>query len=270
MPWWRHFSTLDLDQVRCPSFAGDSLSSATTEFPGWTLCSSSNTSAPDPPTSNGGPTTPWGVVTTNYKAMTATHFGCIQNPANFGSMQQYYEPPNGVIVPMETQASSGTAIRSIIDGTSKTITLVESKEQRVSSWYDGTASYVTAVPIGNCTTLNNMTASNNNPIQPFRTNVMMANSTISAYFWRMPPGGVTALNYGPKVMGQFYFGNFNGALPSSNITNWEWGPSSDHSGGIVMHSFGDAHVQGIDETIDPTLYVQLSTRAGREPAAVPE
>jgi hypothetical protein len=257
--------------VRCPSFAGDAITSSTTEFPGWYLCNTNNMGYPDQPSTGWPPPTPWGVVTTNYKAMTATHFGCIQNPANFGTgMEAFYEPPNGVIVPMQTQASTGTAIKSIIDGTSKTITIVESKEQRVSSWYDGTASYVTAVPIGNCQSLNNMTAGNNNPIQPLRSNIMAATSNVSAYFWRMPAGGVTALNYGPKVTGQFYFGNFNGALPNSNITNWEWGPSSDHSGGIVMHSFGDAHVQGMDETIDPTLYVQLSTRAGREPAAVPE
>ncbi|HTM53844.1 MAG TPA: DUF1559 domain-containing protein [Pirellulales bacterium] len=275
MPWWRHFSTLDLDQVRCPSFAGDSLSSVVMEFQGWYNCASAN--QPDPPTSQGGPSTPWGVVTTNYKAMTATHFACLQPPMNITSAQAMYaEPPNGVIVPMDTQASTGTAIRSIIDGTSKTITLAESKEQRISSWYDGTASWVTAVPIGKCPSgqLTNQTPSTGAPAQPYRTNIMMANSNVSAYFWRMPQGGVTALNYGPKVQGQYYnFGSgFAGgdALPQFNVSQWEWGPSSDHSGGIVMHSFGDAHVQGIDEAIDPTLYIQLCTRAGREPAAVPE
>jgi len=32
----------------------------------------------------------------------------------------------------------------------------------------------------------------------------------------------------------------------------------------------DAHVQGIDEGINATLYIQLCTKAGREPAPVPE
>jgi len=273
-PWWRHFSTIDLDQVRCPSFAGDSITSGENTFPGYGACSSIGSTNPNPPTSNGGPPQPWGVVTTNYKAMTATHFGCIQNPTGImgAGMEAFYEPPNGVIVPMETQASQGTAIRSIIDGTSKTIVIAESKEQKVSSWYDGCASYVTAVPIGSAQALNNQTAGPTTPIQPMRVTIQQAGSNISTFFWRMAPGGVTALNYGPKVSGQFY--NIGvpivNVLPNSNISQWEWGPSSDHSGGIVMHAFGDAHVQGIDEAVDATLYVQLCTRAGREPAAVPE
>ena len=142
--WWRHFSTIDLDQVRCPSFAGDSLAPAGT-FPGWDKCSSMYM-----PVAMNGPTTPWGVVTTNYKAMTATHFGCLQNPnvnpPAFDGINS--EAPNGVIVPPVNASSQGTAIRSITDGTSKTIVIAESKEQNYSSWYDGTASWVVAVPIG--------------------------------------------------------------------------------------------------------------------------
>jgi len=274
-PWWRHFSTIDLDQVRCPSFAGDALSTGVDTFPGYKACAM-DTQVDPPPDPK--PSTPWGVVTTNYKAMTATHFGCLQNPTAFagGAMDQYYELPNGVIVPPETQASQGTAIRSIVDGTSKTIVLAESKEQKVSSWYDGVASWVTAVPIGKCPmgVYNNQTPSASSPAQPIRQNVQQAQSNVSTYFWRMAPGAVTALNYGPKVAGQYYnFGqNFAGGdiLPQFNVSQWEWGPSSDHSGGVVMHAFGDAHVQTIDEAIDATLYVQLCTRAGREPAGVPE
>jgi prepilin-type N-terminal cleavage/methylation domain-containing protein len=266
-PWWRHFSTIDLDQVRCPSFAGDPISTANTKFPGYAACDSTNA----PSTMMNGPATPWGVVTTNYKAMAATHMACVQNPtmipAPMANGTSTAEPPNGVLVPPANATSKGTALRSIIDGTSKTIVLAETKEQIYSSWYDGTTAWVVAVPLkGN---LYNMSLPG--PIQPMRIPTMTVGSNIQTNFWTMPQGGVTALNYGPKTISTQYFsaapagGSF---LPA--VTLWEWGPSSEHSGGIVMHSFGDAHVQGIDESIDATLYLQLVTKAGREPASVPE
>jgi hypothetical protein len=50
--------------------------------------------------------------------------------------------------------------------------------------------------------------------------------------------------------------------------NWSWGPSSDHPG-VVLHAWADAHVSSIEETVDPVLYIQLVSRAGREPASDP-
>lgn len=264
--WWRHFSTIDLDQVRCPSFSGDAIAEGANNFPGWNLCASGNQDAPDFRMTNG-PTTPWGVVVTNYKAMTATHFGCLQNPATpgLGNMAQSYEPPNGVLVPPLNATSTGTGLRSITDGTSKTIVLVESKEQVYSSWFDGTASWVVAVPLGASPTFDNQaTMPATFAMQPRR--IPLSSGAISTYFWTMAPGGQTALNWGKKP--DRYF-NLGFTFGNGIFTNWEHGPSSDHSG-IVLHSFGDAHVQGIDEGIDATLYVQLVTKAGKEPAPVPE
>jgi hypothetical protein len=43
------------------------------------------------------------------------------------------------------------------------------------------------------------------------------------------------------------------------------GPSSDHSGGIVLHVFGDGHVGQITTDIDSTLYMSAFSRAGSEP-----
>ncbi len=268
LPWLRHFSTIDLDQIRCPSFAGDSLATAT--FPGWNQCQS--TMMPDNSnlTSGGGngPAAPWGVTITNYKAMAATHMGCMQDPGLLGMNPMFAELPNGVIVPPATNSSTGTAIRSIIDGTSKTIVIVESKEQRYSSWYDGTASWVTAIPLGSAP-LTNQSPQQQQPAQPYRT-MPAATAADKTYFWRMVDGSVTALNYGPKVVGQNFYTIGTPPLKSGVFTEWGWGPSSDHSGGIVLHAFGDAHVQGIEESIDPTLYIQLCTKAGKEPASVPE
>jgi prepilin-type N-terminal cleavage/methylation domain-containing protein len=268
--WWRHFSTLDLDQVRCPSFSGDAIAGGVDNFQQWALCSSSNTMAPDYRSMNG-PTTPWGVTVTNYKAMTATHFACLQNPntPGLGGMASTYEPPNGVIVPPLNASSTGTGLRSVTDGTSKTIVIVESKEQVFSSWFDGTASWVTATPFGaNQDFSNTMTVTPNKPMQPIRINSSTVTpGTISTFFWKFNDGGQTALNYGNKSQNRYF--NLGTFFPGTWYTEWIHGPSSDHPG-IILHSFLDAHVQGIDEGIDATLYIQLVTKAGKEPAAVPE
>lgn len=262
-PWWRHFSTIDLDQVRCPSFSGDSPTTAT--YAGYTQCSS--TSQPDPPTSAGGPQTPWSVVTTNYKAMASSHFGCIANPTTRttlkGSMPPQAEDPNGIIVPPETLQSQGTAIRQIIDGTSKTIIVVESKEQLVSSWYDGTTSWVVGVPL---TSASGFTA----PNQPRK--ITVTTGGITTQFWQFDPTlgtPVTALNYGKQDPNLYFSLASPWHVSMTQFTQWKFGPSSDHSGGVVLHAWGDAHVSSMGEDVDPNVYIQLITKAGREPATDP-
>jgi prepilin-type N-terminal cleavage/methylation domain-containing protein len=262
-PWYRHFSTIDLDQVRCPSFSGD----APSTHSGYN--STTTASQPDPPTGNNVPSTPWATVTTNYKAMSATHFGCMAVPTTGGqrvtlkgTTPPQAEDPNGIIVPPETPQSQGTAIRQIIDGLSKTIVVVESKEQQYSSWFDGMTSWVVAVPL---TSASGFTT----PNQPKKITAVVGG--VTTQYWQFDPAGgtpQTALNYGrePNV-------NFCTASPwnaaGGSITQWKYGPSSDHSGGVVLHAWGDAHVSSMGEDVDPTIYIQLVTKAGREPATDP-
>ena len=144
--WWRHFSTIELDEVICPSFAGEPQSG----HPNYVQYSSGNQSpAPTPP-----PNEPWNVIITNYKAVCATHFACMVEPnMTLATIQRLgmatvAELPNGVIVPPVTASSNGTKIGAILDGTSKTIVLAETKEQRVSSWYDGSTAWLVAAPAG--------------------------------------------------------------------------------------------------------------------------
>ena len=50
-----------------------------------------------------------------------------------------------------------------------------------------------------------------------------------------------------------------------------WGPSSNHSGGVVVHGGVDGSVHNITPDIDPTLYMRLITIAGGElDAAMPD
>lgn len=160
-------------------------------------------------------------------------------------------------------------MRSIVDGTSKTIIVVESKEQNYSSWYDGNASWVVAVPLNQASLTSNVSGAYT-PLQPIRQNIVVVGFP-PTYFWQMPPGGQTALNYGPKTDTQvmFHAGFPVSPLVSSGYNNWLWGPSSDHSGGTVMHAWADAHVSGIAEDVDASVYMHLVTRAGKEPDSDP-
>ncbi len=266
-PWWRHPSTLDLDEVKCPSFSGDSASTATAYYSPF-----SSVNQVDAPPLNGGPATPWQVTITNYKAMTATHFGCVQNPINITAVNMMSaEYPNGIIIPPINAASQGIAIRQILDGTSKTILVAESKEQQYSSWYDGTCAWVVAIAMGTSASLTNASnASGLTPIQPVRTLVQSASGTLTTYYWGFPAGGgQTALNYGPKSNPQMLFTQTGTGLLQGKFNNWSWGPSSDHAGGVVMHAWADNHVSALTDDMDATLYIQLVTRAGKEPASDP-
>ena len=37
----------------------------------------------------------------------------------------------------------------------------------------------------------------------------------------------------------------------------------------MLHAWGDAHVSGFTEDTDPTVYIQLTSKNGREPATDP-
>ena len=52
--------------------------------------------------------------------------------------------------------------------------------------------------------------------------------------------------------------------PSWRTYDRMWGPSSDHAGGIVQHVYGDAHVEGLTDGIDPNVYLWIITRNGGE------
>ncbi len=270
--WWRHYACLDLDEIRCPSFAGDAVS-AWTRYDPW-----KSDNMPEKGSWNPQPES-WGVVVTNYKAMCATHMACMTNPsaAGYGAPSGGFfvqELPNGAIVPPRNPSSQGNGIRSITDGTSKTILLAESKEQNVSSWYDGSTAWLVAIPPGTRTAANltNFQGANNQPPQPVKPQTVSATGMPPFYTFANDPANapVSGLNYGPRPNDTAKVFARNTLVGMGNGQSAaEWGPSSDHSGGVVLHCWADSHVSGLNEDIDAALYVHLVTRAGREPAADP-
>ncbi len=270
-PWWRPFCTQEIDEVRCPSYAGETISeynpnytnqmtSAMPEFSNW--------KNPTPPA--------WGVQITNYKAMCATHMACMTNPkdtqfiADQGSNPAKRDLPNGVIVPPRSISSKGNGMRSITDGSAKTIMLAESKEPAVSSWYDGTTAWVVAYPAGKrppSTITQQTNTPANSPPQPLLVAATGAMSSVNPAYWNVVgmDGAISGINYGPKTDPDRWFCR----SVFTNMGSWAWGPSSDHSGDLALHAWADSHVSPLTADIDPSLYMQLVTRAGREPVADP-
>ncbi len=169
------------------------------------------------------------VAVGNYVALPGTHIKAD------GTVDE-----NGVIVSKWNNGDGqfkGNGLRNIGDGISKTIILCESKEERYGSWYDGQAAWVTAL----------------------RTDVN-ENSLKQVNGFASAPKDSAALLFGGED--EPYF-------PAARYAGKEdrlWGPSSDHSGGVVMHVFADAHATSISPDVDPTVYMQMVTRNGGEPA----
>jgi hypothetical protein len=46
----------------------------------------------------------------------------------------------------------------------------------------------------------------------------------------------------------------------------KWGPSSEHSGQVVVHLYCDGHVGTIAQDINKNAYLRIITRSGAEPA----
>jgi uncharacterized protein DUF1559 len=186
---------------------------------------------------------------------------CMQyNSANLPPAAGTAELPNGVLVPPVTgQPPNGLNMKSVLDGTSKTIIACETKEQVFSSWYDGTVAWTVGY-VGP------------NQIGPVTLVALVAKSaTTSGLYWQVAPGMSTALNAGPRAATPTYCFNSSPGGGSPAFTGvWQWGPSSDHSGGVVIHLACDASVHSITEDIDGSLYLQLITRAGGEPVTLPD
>jgi hypothetical protein len=102
-----HFAHMSIGFWPCPSFSGPKSSEAV-EY------------------ANLG-----GVETSTYVAISATDIGRILNTDDD-------DAANGCIVPPPQQVT----LKEIFDGTSKTLIYAETRENRYSSWYDGTVSWV--------------------------------------------------------------------------------------------------------------------------------
>jgi prepilin-type N-terminal cleavage/methylation domain-containing protein len=166
------------------------------------------------------------------------------------------------------------------DGTSNTIMFAESREEDFTSWVSGLSSYVvaadpdgpghdiaklnstggTATVAGQPLTLQWPTASKGQTALNIGSNVKRAGgntksgakdakdgtedvSSKSVYFYQTPWAHLTS---GGTALGRAF------------------GPSSAHSGDIVLHGYGDAHGKAVTVAIDRNVYLHQVTRGGGE------
>jgi len=129
-------------------------------------------------------------------------------------------PPEGILYPR-----SSTGFRDIIDGTSSTIMLAETREQGASVWVDGSSASVAARWF--------------NPMNP------------PTY-----GGTTTAINYNPYFLGAQLYG-------PNNAIDQTYGPSSLHTGG-AHHLMADGAVRFISQNLDVNIYDALVSKGAGE------
>jgi len=161
-----------------------------------------------------------GKAVSNYTGMAASYIELVL------STDPMLPPPgeNGAFV-----GGQGIGIKDVIDGTSKTILSVETKDPGYCTWFAGA------------------------------TNWVVAQRPSAA-----PPGGIPIGSTGASSALWVTPYLITGVKGTMQDGEWKWGPSSDHVGNIVIHSLCDASVKPINDTIGHSVYIYLSSRNGGE------
>jgi prepilin-type N-terminal cleavage/methylation domain-containing protein len=269
---------IQIESLKCPSFPGaDESKDKITVNGTW-------------PTGMVAPTSP-AMAVGNYCAIPSTHYnddGVTPAKDASGPTGTLYDSYSGTrakqlggngAIPFWQQVNNSdrfTKVRGVThagirDGQSNTVFFSESREENHTGWMSGLASYVVAAdPDGPGNKVQKIT-----PTAP-------ATGPATLQWAANDAQGQTALNVGSQVKrnggesategtgtGQAYFydktyqhGAATGG-PTTATSRW-FGPSSAHSGGVVLHGYGDGHGRGVNENIDRNTYLWLVTRAGSE------
>jgi hypothetical protein len=182
-----------------------------------------------------------------------------------------------------TNFDQGRKMAALTDGTSKVALVAETKERLMSAWYDGTTNWLMASRHGNdspSAVSTNVTGAQGGPAQVATTAGQATVNGVPVPIGRLIVGtngqanSTTGYGHGLNVGPSTAFAGTR-YLPTGAVTNPNlagatpnyraWGPSSDHAGGIVNHLFGDGHVDGINDGIEPNVYLWVVSRNGGEP-----
>ncbi len=222
-----HLAAQKVGFLKCPSFAGEEFAQ-----------DPNNYGLPDDVEVTGG----------NYIALSAA----TRNKTRSKQVDDHDPGLGGTLISRLEPSFRGLKIRELTDGTSKTVIVAETKHEIFSSWYSGQSSWATGFKPDNAP-----------QVEPWDSGKTMPGSD---GFNTIPQDGKennkTALNYGKSYLDiepelQWYSEGLAGGVR-------DWGPSSDHGGGVVVHSFADGHTQALPDSTDATVYLRLITRAGGE------
>lgn len=179
------------------------------------------------------------VQVSNYHALVA---GCAARSR--GTFEDTKPTTGGMIVTQQA-SPKGLKIGDAKDGTSKTCIIVESRAEQYTAWHSGVSTAAVALP-PDAATCRDVNARNGNDGQ-------MA----------VKEGLPSSLNYGRRA---------DAPRDDPSLPWWDrsdqrdWGPSSAHSGDVVMNGYADGHVKALNSGIEPTVYFRLVTRGGGESA----
>jgi prepilin-type N-terminal cleavage/methylation domain-containing protein len=218
-----HMATTKVGFLRCPSFAGEEV-----------VQDPNNYGLPDDLEIAGG----------NYVAIAAATRSLLTS----NQVDDLDPAYGGTIISKMDDNFRGLKIRELVDGTSKTVIITETKAEKFSSWYSGQSAWVVGFHPDTPPTVALQTDGFNGINQDGQLN------------------NTTALNSGRPLVVQPNTPEADDPWYSSQMAGGErdWGPSSDHGGGVVVHSYADGHTQALTDAIDATLYFRLITRAGGE------
>ncbi len=194
----------------------------------------------------------------NYCAMVATDVGLASATAWKTGRYNANSFENGTIISDCADGSSpcnykGVNLRELKDGVSNTIICCESKEPGYGSWYSGGSTWAVAVSPQSA-------AIGTNPI---------ANS-LNQISWNTAAAGQLALQFGSDAPSTStpapakYLKTGGGYWGGTGSRSF--GPSSEHSGSVVLHAYADAHAQTISPNVDQAVYLRLITRRDGDPS----
>jgi prepilin-type N-terminal cleavage/methylation domain-containing protein len=242
----------EINTYKCPSFKGNPYSTAQEFAAGGVLTN---------------------VALSNYVGMGASTINRLLDPG---------VRPDGVLYPPKYRIRGGCAFRDIQDGTSNTVMCVETRETRYAAWLDGSTATVWALHADPAQTGSNpgtqviipQTGGAGvfpiiNPSPGSSTLVLPALNLGGNELDKRP--GATAgarINFATTLLLRNLVRTPAGGSPSArNVTflnNWDWGPSSQHSGG-AFHLMADSSVQWVQDTVQAQAYMAAASRSGKEP-----
>ena len=231
-----YVATTRLNILRCPSYTGpEMVDTSQSDYEDY-----SDSSGPQSP------------AISNYIVTSASN---ILSPEGLGGRLSLGEirgglTGNGIIVfPEQSNANphKGLSMRSVTDGTSKTVLFCESKEAAYSAWIDGQATWGVGA-------------------WPENIEVPAAQSTADGFigFAKSDISSITSLAQAAAARHDYSM-IYMEASRFGGSYDRRFGPSSDHADGVVVHAFADGHVSVIEPHIDRNLYLRMITRQGGEP-----
>ncbi|MGD9647515.1 MAG: DUF1559 domain-containing protein [Pirellulales bacterium] len=242
----------EIKTYKCPSFKGNPYSSATEFAAGGQLTN---------------------LALSNYVGMGASTINRLLDPG---------VRPDGVMYPPKYRIRGGCAFRDIQDGTSNTVMCVETRETRYAAWIDGSTATVWSLHADPAQTGSNpgtqvvvpTTGGAGvypviNPSPASSTPILPALNLGGNELDKRPGASAgSRINFATRQLLRDLVRTPAGGSPSSrNVTfsnNWDWGPSSQHSGG-AFHLMADSSVQWVADTIQAQIYMSAATRSGKEP-----